>query len=124
MHAKYKVYSWFLKRVSLNAPPILSHVRNGAAWPYEMKYIKSYCYFGIYNWPAIHVRHLFYQWNKSIPLVLILPIVPWTSRMHPTQSEAHRVILVPVMRCISPIDTNGVSVIPLVPIVPIVPMDE
>ena len=33
-------------------PPILSHVHNGVAWPYEMKYIKSYCYFGIYNSPA------------------------------------------------------------------------
>ena len=45
-------YLMQIVRVSLlftPTPPILSHIHNAAAWPYEMKYIKSYCYFGIYN---------------------------------------------------------------------------
>ena len=55
MVEKFVSHTFYLMqivRVSLffiQKPPVLSHFRNAAAWPYEMKYIKSYCYFGIYN---------------------------------------------------------------------------
>ena len=63
------------------------HFSIGADWPYEMKYVKSYCYFGIIirrrSCTAVaflyyYKRSCFYRWNthgiKVIPLVPIVPI--------------------------------------------------
>ena len=47
-------------------PTILSHLCNGAAWPYEMKYMKSYCYFGIYNSPAFMFGSFIYTITKVL----------------------------------------------------------
>ena len=86
-------------------PLILSHVCNAVAWPYEMRYIKSYCYFGIYNLPA-------FMFSSSITLVFIIHQGIHVRQFHFYSTGGLQKIL---------FFTNGIKVIPLVPIVP---MDE
>ena len=71
MVEKFVSHTFYLMqivRVSLffiQKPPILSHFRNAAAWPYEMKYIKSYCYFSIY-WPEVMFSSSHFARSKSL----------------------------------------------------------